>query len=57
MANNYVLFTFFASAVQKDTSDKEWVCFGNMFLKLSKAQTRTLLKKGAELGLLLSSRL
>ncbi|KAK2185286.1 hypothetical protein NP493_241g06159 [Ridgeia piscesae] len=33
-------------AVQKDTScDKEWVCFGNMFLKLSRAQTRTLLKK------------
>ena len=39
---------FFTSAVQKDTScDKEWVCFGNMFLKLSRAQTRTLLKKGA----------
>ena len=43
---NFFIVLFY-SVLQKDNiTEKSWVCFGNMFLKLPTAQTKTLLEKG-----------
>lgn len=46
----------YCRVLQKDkTSTKQWVCFGNMFIKMPSKETKLLLEKGKNIGQHLSS--
>lgn len=41
----------YCRVLQKDkTSTKQWVCFGNMFIKMPSKETKLLLEKGKNIG-------
>lgn len=46
-----ILITMYCRVLQKDkTSTKQWVCFGNMFIKMPSKETKLLLEKGKNIG-------